>query len=700
MKKLIFLVTCAFSGILYSQNNVDITGSYVTNFSPFKQAEKVKNFENKGYYNDFEEPIQDDERHNFEHLDKDKLDHSSPKNTEYPNQDDFNYAEQDDHFDTNEEQNFQDQSSLDVYENQESSLEGKELNDENYLDGYQTFQYEKERAEERLNGKENKYPEESFYKQDTDFPKETFYNKDLEHADKNLNEKKAENFEKKFTDEKIDGFDEKDISIGEKICGFLSIFAKTAGNVQLFISNMFISSKQVKEIDDFEDNDYYYDFEVDDNFLDYEDPLQYEQQNNIDFLDDDNFEISDQEDYFESNKEYSQDSSSFENYENQETDLAKKELYNENHFDKSVKESQTLQEKKQLAFTEEKLYEKDPEHREENVFNDNLDYSVETLDEKQLKHPKEGFHKKDQENFKENFYEQQLVDFADFKEEKSFSIGGKIRGFFSLLAETAKSVRVYASELIPGQISLKQAKEIKNFEIDDIFYDYDKPLQHEQQNNLEYPENDNLEYSDKINSELPDEKKFEYTDQDDYFETNEKKFQDRSTFDNYKNQERDLVQKEPNDENFLDASQTVKYEEELAFTEEKLYGKENEDPENTFYQQDPKFIEENFFNDDLDYPEKIFDEKDSENFEENFYNEELDDIEDFKEEEEFSHDEKQKGYLEMDLIKLAFILFNVVYIVINSKWATTRIARKKPEETPVEAQVKTSKLYRYLAYNE
>ena len=424
MKKLILLVTCAFSGILYSQNNLDISESYVTNFLPLKQGKEFNNFESDEYYHDYEEqknfevddnlheseqPTLHEEQNNLEYPHKEILEYSGPNNIDYPDQENFGYADQEDHFDTNEEQSFQDQRSLDIHENQKNNLKEKKINDETYSDGHQAFQYVKKQAftEENLYEEDMEHPDKIFYDQDSDFSKDTFYNKELEHPEKIFDEKKAKKFQESFKDEELDNFkdveEENDISLSGKITGFFSILAKTAGNVQFCISEFipgFILSNQVKEIDDFEDNDYYYDFEVDDHFHSYEDPLQYEQQN---YLDNDNFKLSDQEDYFKSNKEYFEDSSSLENYENQETNLKKKELNNENYFRSSLKESQSLQKKKQPACTEEKLYEKDPKHREENVFNDNLDYSVETLDEKQLKHPKEGFHKKDQENFEENF---------------------------------------------------------------------------------------------------------------------------------------------------------------------------------------------------------------------------------------------------------------------------------------------------------
>ena len=112
MKKLIFLVTCAFSGILYSQNNLDISESYVSNVLPFKQGKELDNFESDEYYHDYEEqnnfevdhseqPTIHEEQNNFEYPHKEILEYSGPNNIDYPDQENFGYADQEDHFDTN-----------------------------------------------------------------------------------------------------------------------------------------------------------------------------------------------------------------------------------------------------------------------------------------------------------------------------------------------------------------------------------------------------------------------------------------------------------------------------------------------------------------------------------------------------------------------------------------------------------------------
>ena len=119
MKKLIFLVTCAFSGILYSQNNLDISESYVSNVLPFKQGKELDNFESDEHYHDYEEqnnfevddseqPTLHEEQNKFEYPDKDNLEYSGPENFELPDKEDY--------FDTNEGY-FQDRSTSEVNEN-------------------------------------------------------------------------------------------------------------------------------------------------------------------------------------------------------------------------------------------------------------------------------------------------------------------------------------------------------------------------------------------------------------------------------------------------------------------------------------------------------------------------------------------------------------------------------------------------------
>ena len=113
------MVTRAFSGILYSQNNVDITGSYVSNVLPFKQGEELDNFEYDEYYHDYEEQnnfeVDDseqrtlhEEQKNFEFPDKDNLEDFDHENFEFPDKEDY--------FDTNEGY-FQDRSTSEVNEN-------------------------------------------------------------------------------------------------------------------------------------------------------------------------------------------------------------------------------------------------------------------------------------------------------------------------------------------------------------------------------------------------------------------------------------------------------------------------------------------------------------------------------------------------------------------------------------------------------
>ena len=205
MKKLILLVTCAFSGLIYNQNDPEAVGglqSYVSDFlpewMPFKQAKEVDGFDFDDYVQDFEESMYNEDQSTtktevFEYADQDEF-FEDDKHIEDDYFDHYYNPDQENYVETKEE-NVQDEKHFDLDENtdQETELEEpKEEQVEDYTDLFPgNFDEILEDAQASQDEKieENLDEEENFDEQENFEEEELFEEEEEEEQELSLDDK-------------------------------------------------------------------------------------------------------------------------------------------------------------------------------------------------------------------------------------------------------------------------------------------------------------------------------------------------------------------------------------------------------------------------------------------------------------------------------------------------------------------------------